>query len=171
MGDPDVQRLLVELDRLHVYRGQRSPAERKTPAPHKPLLLLVAFRRTIVEGGDRLFSFVAVEEELVELLHAYGHGKSVHPEYPFARLSSSSWLWETTIPPTALALTADPSASYLREHQVRGGLTEVAAASLQDGDTLGTATRRLLSKYFSQLDAQRRWELLLRVGLSEAALG
>jgi hypothetical protein len=168
--EPDVQRLLVELDRLHVYRGQRSPAELKTPAPHKPLLLLVAFRRTIVEGGERLLAFSAVEEEVVDLLQVYGHGKSVHPEYPFARLSTSPWLWETTIPPTALALTADPSASYLREHHVRGGLTEAALASLRHGDTLGTATRRMLAKYFSDLDAQQRWDLLVRVGLSEAAL-
>jgi hypothetical protein len=116
-------------------------------------------------------AFTAVEKELAHLLGQYGRGKSLHPEYPFSRLISSPWLWESTMPAAASDLTADPSAAYLREQGIEGGLTTAATAALRHENTLGVATRLMLGTYFADLDVQQRWLLLERVGLQAAALG
>jgi len=91
-------------------------------APHKPLLMLLVLGH-YQQGGDRMISFIAIEEKLTNMLVEFGpFRQSYHPEYPFWRLQSDG-IWELEnadqLSPTD---SGDPKVTELWEYKVKGGL-------------------------------------------------
>lgn len=94
-------------------------------APHKPLLLLLAFSR-LIGGQPRLSSFAELEEPLRRLLEKYGPPRrTFHPEYPFWRLQGDE-LWEVFGAENLIRRRSntDPLKRELIEKNVAGGLPD-----------------------------------------------
>ena len=65
---------------------------------HKPLLLLLAVSK-VIKGGENLFLFDDIEEELKLLIAKYGlkNTKVTNAQYPFVYLASSPALWQCSV--------------------------------------------------------------------------
>ena len=64
-------------------------------APHKPLLVLYAIRRLLLDGV-RLIPYSEIDENLGRLLKEFGPRRSRHgTQYPFWRLRNDN-VWEVT---------------------------------------------------------------------------
>ena len=77
---------LKRIEGINVWKkgGQR--------APHKPLLLLLAFGR-ILDGRERFTPYREIDEMLTELLQRFGPPRKPRPVYPFSHLPTDG-LWE-----------------------------------------------------------------------------
>jgi hypothetical protein len=85
---PVVEELIAHINGMKVHGGPKSPA------PHKPLLLLLAiWRRALQPAADRLFSYEQAHGPMVALLVAAGRVKNPRPWYPFVRLRTEPF-WE-----------------------------------------------------------------------------
>ena len=119
-------------------------------SPHKPLLLLLAIGRHL-NGEDRLVSFKEIEDRLKGLISQFGLPDSRdNAHYPFWRLRNDDRLWEIDRPELVRMTSARQAyVSDLREHGVRGGLTQDVLNRLEASPDV---TRRivgiLLDDYF-----------------------
>ena len=138
------QRLLEALEQIKLWTrgGDR--------APHKPLLLLLAFGRVRREQ-HRLASYAQdIEEPLKKLLKEFAPSRKVlHPENPFWHLQTDG-LWELAGDAT---LTVEPRRSATRsalvKHNISGGLPEALYRLLRrDSRLVREATALLLDKHF-----------------------
>jgi putative restriction endonuclease len=113
-------------------------------APHKPLLVLYALGR--LRQGDRWLRFSDIEEDLRELLIAFGPPrKSHHPEYPFWHLQSDEvWLVPEADELEMRKSASNPPKSELREKKARGGFPEDIYQVLCDDPELRREIGRLL---------------------------
>lgn len=120
-------------------------------APHKPLLLLIAFAR-LLDGKPRLVKFTEIADRLGQLIADFGASRqSVHPEYPFWRLQNDG-LWE--IPNGSVMRlrkgSTDPPKSEFLKHDIAGGLPEPVYKLLsQDRTLVFELTDLLLTRHFS----------------------
>ena len=140
------QSLLDALERLKVWTrgGDR--------APHKPLLLLLAFGR-LWRGQPRLASYAHdVEEPLKQLLRDFAPWRKVlHPENPFWHLQTEG-LWEL-VGDARLKVARGRGAtrSALVKHNMGGGLPETLYKLLRrDSKLVREATALLLRKHFPE---------------------
>lgn len=152
--------LLAHIDDLNVWKkGSRR-------APHKPLLLLLAFGR-LQRGEERLVSFEEVTAQLEALLLAYAPPvKARHqPELPYWHLRSDG-LWE--VPggeDFPLQKGRFPVMEALRSST--GGMPENAVHALKtQSGLLEQATMRLLNAHFPE---SLHGSILEAVGLSVTA--
>ena len=92
-------------------------------APHKPLLLLLAFGR-ILNDRERFTPYQEIHEMLMELLQRFGPPRKACPEYPFSHLPADG-LWE--IPGSTGLPRTSSGTLFLRELRkggVEGGFPE-----------------------------------------------
>jgi hypothetical protein len=133
------------LDRIgDMQRSQQSYG----PAPHKPLLLLVALAR-LQRGESRLAPFAQYEPVLRDLLVKFVPGTAdPSPELPFWHLQTDG-LWEV-IGPDGRPLTqeelpiGDPPTVTLRQDDVVAGIPEVEFNLLKSDELLLAAAAQLL---------------------------
>jgi putative restriction endonuclease len=119
-------------------------------APHKPLLLLLAFGE-YRRGANRLLPFADLDPVLRKLLEEFGPPrKSHHPEYPFWHLQSDGvWQLETAGPPMIRETRSNPPKSELIKLKAAGGLTEgLHNALIADPALLSEIARDLLEEHF-----------------------
>ena len=109
---------LARLAKINVWKGGDKRA------PHKPLLMLLAFGR-MQRGDDRLISYREIDTQLKRLLERFGApGKTTHPEYPFKWLSNDG-LWEIPgVDTLAKTKSGDLYKSELNRENIKGGLLE-----------------------------------------------
>ncbi len=135
---------LQRLDDLNVWK---SGGER---APHKPLLLLLAFGR-VLGGAARFVRYRDdIDGPLRDLLDRFGPPRPKHcPEEPFVRLRTDG-LWE--IPGhDPMTAAGNVSRRLLVAGNVAGGLPERVHALLQaDHQLVHEAARRLLDAHFPE---------------------
>ena len=118
-------------------------------APHKPLLLLLAFGNA-VRGEERLVPFGEVEQTLTGLLRHFGPPSKVfHPVAPFGRLVTDG-LWEI---PKAGSLrrtrSGDLSPLELRTRGITGGLPKPLYGLLSaDHPGARAAAQQILDEHF-----------------------
>ena len=131
-------------------------------APHKPLLLLLAFGR--FAGGQRDLPFSAVEPALGDLLRAFGPSRRPTPEYPFWRLQNDGlWTLDGTDGLVQRQSNSDPTLTSLREADPVGRLPDEVAGALAAHPALaGELARALLDAHFP---ASLHDEILDAVGL------
>lgn len=128
-------------------------------APHKPLLLLLAFERTRA-GRPRLVAFTEIETPLRDLIATFGPTRArYHPEYPFWRLQADG-LWEVEDAAAfgSRASNTDPPITELRSRGARGGLPAPLDRALRsDAAALQRVSDLTLSLHFEEdVDAVRR---------------
>ena len=119
-------------------------------APHKPLLVLLALGR-VARGEERLARYEQdIERPLTDLLERFGPPrKTIHPEYPFSRLSNDG-LWEIpggeSLPATR---QGDLHRSGLIKHAVTGGFPEsIYELLLSNSELVQQAAQALLYEHF-----------------------
>ena len=142
MNDVD---FLHRLSRINVWKsgGRR--------APHKPLLMLYALGR-VQQGTKRLIPYHEVERHLTSLLRRFGlPGKSIHPEFPFGRLSNDG-LWEIPgVEAVSRTKSEDLHKSSLIQQDIHGGLKEADYETLLgDHRLIQEAANLLLDAHFPQ---------------------
>jgi len=133
-------------------------------APHKPLLLLLAFGE-YRRGANRLLPFADVDPVLRKLLEEFGPPrKSYHPEYPFWHLQSDGvWQLDIAGPPMIRESRSNPPKSELIKLEAAGGLTEgLYNALIADPALLSQIARDLLDEHFP---ATLHEDILEAVGL------
>ena len=135
--------LLKAVQNIRVYsrHGRRSP--------HKPLLLLLSIARHL-NGSDRLATFGEIEGALNRLIGRYGLPDSRENAYlPFWHLRNDG-LWQIDRPELVRTTTrGDAYISDLREHDIRGGLTQGFIYALDSNpDFTWRVVAGLLSDYF-----------------------
>ena len=110
--------------RQHTNRGYR--------APHKPLLLLIAFAR-IIRGENRLVNYSDCEEELFNLLREFGHPRKLQkPFEPFKRLPNDN-IWELVNVPNQSSSTIEKlTGKNLKALNAQGGLLDKYHSLLRD---------------------------------------
>ena len=159
----DVDEALRLIRSLHVWErdGER--------APHKPLLLLLAFGRA-ANGMQRLIPWSEIETPLRKLLEEFGPARhSQHPEYPFWYLRNDG-LWEIEKPELAgrrlrgNGRLGNPRISELRRCNTRGGLP-VQLYELVTGsqDVLRELAAEVLNRHFP---ASFHEEIIEEIGLA-----
>lgn len=119
-------------------------------APHKPLLLLLAFSH-LLHQKNRLIPFSWIDENLKKLLIDFGpNRKSHHPEYPFWRLQTSEiWEVESTNPLRKRQSNSDPAKSELVKNGAMGGFKEEVYEFLSKNPAIiSDLTELLLSENF-----------------------
>src|SRR5579872_6708797 len=153
-------------DRLENLNTWKRGASR---APHKPLLLLLAFSR-IVHDQPRMASFAELESPLRGLLDKYGPPRRSHnPEYPFWWLQTDG-LWETSYSGPLIRRKGhtDPRKSELIDKNVLGGLPEDMFKLLNlDRRFLGEVTEALAAAHFPASVSE---ELLAELGIAKIEL-
>ena len=109
------------LNRLRTIRQHTSRGKR---APHKPLLLLIAFAG-IVRGEERLFNYSDCDTKLSKLLIEFGPPvDNVKPFEPFKRLPKDN-LWELVNVPVQSNDAIDQlTGGHLKRLDAKGGLLE-----------------------------------------------
>jgi putative restriction endonuclease len=120
-------------------------------APHKPLLLLLAFGR-LQQSGKSELPFADVAEALERLLQDFGPPRgSHHPEYPFFHLASDGHLWEYHGPTPPIGRSG-PSRQQLLKANASGELGEEFTVALQSAgeELLRVAAHTLLDANFPQ---------------------
>ncbi len=138
-GDHLLQR--VQTMRVAVRHGR--------PSPHKPLLLLLSIGRHL-NGQQRLITYGEVEGDLNGLIRCFGLPDSrENAHYPFWHLTNDR-LWEVDRPELVRTTTAgDAYLSDLREHDIRGGLTQDFVYALDSNpDFAWRVVGSLLNNYF-----------------------
>lgn len=95
MKQPDAHHPLNYLNELSRIKVNKSGT---VISLHKPLLLLLVISK-VMRGGENLFLFDAIEEELKTLISKYGlkNTQTANPQYPFVYLASSPALWECSV--------------------------------------------------------------------------
>jgi len=135
--------LLLAIEELSVWekRGER--------APHKPLLLLIAFAR-FQQNSEVQWDFEEIEALLETPLWVFGAPrKSQHPEYPFWHLQSDG-LWQVSAieEMESSPERKRPKVTELRK-KAKGGFTDwLADAIRNDPDLIQQASRKLLVDHF-----------------------
>ena len=127
--------------RVNLRHGRRSP--------HKPLLLLLSIGRHL-NGHEGPTTFIEVEGELNGLIRRYGLPNSwENAHYPFWHLQRDG-LWEIDKPHlVGTSASGDAYVSNLREHKIRGGLTQEFLNALDTGpDFVWRSVSTLLNDYF-----------------------
>ena len=159
------EKFLQEIDGINVWQcGDRR-------APHKPLLLLLAFGR-LVRGKERLAYFKELQQPLKNLLRQFGPLQQAHgqgPVYPFWRLQNDNGLWEIPNSKTVQHVKGRvPAVRELIDKEIKGGFSEPVWNLLHDSmeqvdlGLVQEAARQLLCKYFPELlhnDIRRATEL------------
>ncbi len=140
-------------------------SRRHERAPHKPLLLLLAFGY-FLQGHSRLRPYKEIERELRELLVRFGPPRVIqHPEQPLFRLQRDG-LWELQ----GLQSSHFDDSGQLRPHlvqksAVQGGLpVEVHNFLIEHPPELRLATQYLLFGHFPE---SMHADLLAAVNLGE----
>ena len=136
----DLQQAVQNI-RVYSRHGRRSP--------HKPLLLLLSIARHL-NGSDRLATFGEIEGDLNGLIGRYGLPDSRENAYlPFWHLRNDG-LWQIDRPELVRTTTrGDAYISDLREHDIRGGLTQDFIYALDSNpDFAWRVVAGLLSDYF-----------------------
>ena len=131
----------VQTIRVDSRHGRRSP--------HKPLLLLLAIGRHF-NGCERLVTFGDIEGDLNRLIRRFGLPDSRENSYhPFWHLRNDG-LWQIDRPELVRMTTAGHAyISDLREHGIRGGLTQDVLNVLERSPDLAwRVVRSLLNDYF-----------------------
>jgi len=137
------------LDRIGAVR--RSPQD-YGPAPHKPLLLLLALAR-LQKGVPRLAPFSDYEPPLRDLLKTFGPAaQESSPELPFWYLQNDG-LWEVVTEggsPAHLpgASLRSPPVAVLRAATTSGGLPTEDFTLLESDEVLFAAAAQLLLESF-----------------------
>ncbi len=93
-------------------------------APYKPLLVLWTIGRCL-RGEPRLTPYERTDRALARLIGRFGpHGRSTSTHYPFWRMTEDR-VWELDRPGLVRTTkSGDPFKEDLRNHKIRGGLTE-----------------------------------------------
>ena len=101
-------------------------------APHKPLLALWAIGRCL-SGANRMAPFSLVDQELGELLKAFGpHRKATHTEYPFWRMRNDG-VWQVDqLESVITSKSGDALRSSLLKGNVHGGLLDDDYAAFRE---------------------------------------
>ena len=117
-------------------------------AAHKPLLVLYAIGK-LLRGGNRLISYVDIEEDLRNLLKEFGPWKSNHrPQYPFWRLrKEKDKIWEI------------PDAHRIREYKRKNGQS-TGDAHIEDLRRYGVGGFSEPIAYQLQTDPQLAFEIV-----------
>src|SRR5439155_15344731 len=130
----------------------RRASQQQGPAPHKPLLILLALGR-VYNGHPRLAPFSEYETPLRELLNTYNpDARAVSPDLPFWHLQSDG-LWEVVdedgqpLRQSSEPL-GDPPLERLRQPGILGGFPEPVFALLRDSETLFAAAQLILEMAF-----------------------
>jgi putative restriction endonuclease len=137
-------------------------------APHKPLLILLALAE-FARGHETLL-FSDHEDKLAELLKEFGPTrKSLHPEYPFFRLSNDGlWTLSADFPMRARLGHDDPTKTQLRAARARGGFPdEVREALRRDPKLISAIAQDVLERSFPETLHE---DILAAVGLDLDAL-
>lgn len=145
---PDVQADTAFLDRLGDIRRSN---QAYGPAPHKPLLLLLALAR-VQTGHPRLAPYSDYEGDLQDLLDAFGGGTTANAVRPFWHLQNDR-LWEIVREDGSAIVEpgsplGDPPVALLREEGVRGGLPENLFQLVKSDAYLFAAACQLLLEGF-----------------------
>ena len=134
------------LDRVQKIRVYSRHSRR---SPHKPLLLLLSIGHHL-SGHERLATFGDIEEDLNRLIRRFGLPDSrENAHYPFWHLRNDG-LWQIDRPELVRMTTAgDAYISDLREHGIRGGLSQDFLNVLERDPYLSwRVVRSLLNDYF-----------------------
>ena len=118
-------------------------------SPHKPLLLLVSLGGHLA-GRDRLVSFNDIESHLNMLIRRFGLPNSRENAYhPFWHLRNDG-LWQIDRPELVRVTAAGHAyISDLRDHGIRGGITQEVIDALQSNpELLWRLVQILLHSYF-----------------------
>ena len=127
--------------RVGTWHGRRSP--------HKPLLLLLSIGRHS-NGHERLSAFGDIEEDLNSLIRRFGLPNNRENAYlPFWHLRNDG-LWEIDRPDLVRMTTSGHAfISDLREHRIRGGITQEVLSVLERNPGLALCVvQSLLNDYF-----------------------
>lgn len=154
------------LKRLRNIRQQTTGEYR---APHKPLLLLIAFAG-VAQGEDRLIQYSERDFRLSKLLIEFGPPvkKYVKPFEPFKRLPKDN-LWElVNVPNQSPNAIEKITGGYLKKRNAKGGLLEKDYQLLrQDREFL---TRCIVEILESNFPLSYHSEILQAVGLPTTEL-
>ena len=154
------------LRRLRNIRQQTSGDYR---APHKPLLLLIAFAGVAL-GEERLIEYSAQDDRLSKLLIEFGPPvkKTVKPFEPFKRLPKDK-LWElVNVPDQSTAAIEKITGGYLKNRNAKGGLLEKDYQLLrQDREFLSRCIIQILESNFP---LSYHSEILQAVGIPNIGL-
>ena len=131
----------VKSIRVDSRHGRRSP--------HKPLLLLLSIGRYL-SGQERLAPFGEIERYLNRLIRRFGLPNSrENAHYPFWHLRNDG-LWEIDKPDLVRGTRpGDAYISDLREHDIRGGLTQDVLTVLKANPVIAWGVvQTLLNDFF-----------------------
>ena len=153
-------------DLLDAIRRIRVNKRHGRHSPHKPLLLLLSIGRHL-DKCDRLAKFSDIEADLNRLILRFGLPDSRESAHlPFWRLRNDG-LWEIDRPELVRTSYGSPSISDLREHGIRGGLSEDFVNELDtDSDFEWRVAQSLLNEYFPP---SLHDDILREVGLGPAS--
>ena len=123
-------------DLLTRVRKIRVDSRHGRRSPHKPLLLLLSIGRQL-NGFQRLAAFNDIERNLNRLIRRFGLPDSKENAYhPFWHLRNDG-LWQIDRPELVRVTSAGHAyISDLREHSIRGGLTEEVLNVLETNPAL-----------------------------------
>lgn len=151
------------LERLRCLNVWKRNGER---APHKPLLVLLAFG-ALFRGQARMIPYDEIDKPLQDLLREFGPPRqSFHSEYPFWRLQNDG-IWELANAQFVeeRASNRDAKKSELLKYGVSGGFTaEVFDALVKDESLLRTAVYLVLESAFPETYHE---DILSAVGLKD----
>jgi AAA domain (dynein-related subfamily) len=149
---PSISDVQPDTALLDAIGGIQQSPQGYGPAPHEPLLLLLALSRAR-QGVPRLAPFSEYEQPLKELLvDIVGNGENAAD--PFWRLQNDG-MWQVVRSDGSPVVGSgdsigDPPMALLREEGVRGGLPEAAFDLLVDDDHLFAAACQQLLEGFDE---------------------
>jgi MoxR-like ATPase len=177
--------LLDAIRKLRVYRAGG------VPAPHKPLMLLLALAGYAKGTAKQQVSFAEIESQLRNLIGRFSTlSEEVEPQEPFWRLKTSG-IWEIRVPSLTnveaggdsrdgsalyairagmdLLASDPPPLQILRDSGVTGGFSDVIDGALWSNERLAEdALREVLRAHFPD---HQRAEVLRAAGIpSQVAL-
>ena len=142
-------RISPEKDFIERLRSLRQQTNREYRAPHKPLLLLVAFAG-VYKGEKRLMKYSDNESGLSKLLVEFGPPViNVKPFEPFKRLHKDN-LWElVNVPCHSASAIEKLTGGHLKKLNAMGGLLDKDFQLLrQNPDFLFVCIREVLDNNF-----------------------
>lgn len=153
-------------DLLDKVQKMRVNSRHGRHSPHKPLLLLLSIGRHLNQF-DRLAKFSDIEADLNRLILRFGLPDSRESAHlPFWRLCNDG-LWEIDRPELVRTAHGSPYVSDLREHDIRGGLSEDFLNQLAtDPNFEWHVVQSLLNEYFPP---SLHEDILREVGLGAAS--